>query len=217
MKAVWSLAALFTLLFMSGSALARQPFQQAAFPDVPTDHPNYEAIDYLRLNNIIQGYPDGTFGPGLRINRAEFVKIVTSPFIISAVRVNNCVKENIDDADPTVFFPDVPREAWFAAPVCAAKVMNFVGGYPDFTFKPANYISFVEAAKILTRVFFGSIAEGEVWYEPFVRKLADVGSIPPSISGLDVKITRGEMAEMIYRLKAQKTGKTSLMYEDLSQ
>ena len=46
------------------------------FGDVEYGDANYQAISYLQDANIVKGYEDGTFKPGNKINRAEFLKIV---------------------------------------------------------------------------------------------------------------------------------------------
>jgi len=46
------------------------------FPDVLTDAWFAEYVGYAQDNNIVGGYPDGTFGPGRSITRAEVAKIV---------------------------------------------------------------------------------------------------------------------------------------------
>lgn len=44
------------------------------FPDVPTDHWAYDAIQQLAEAGIIQGYPDGTFGGKRAMTRYEFAE-----------------------------------------------------------------------------------------------------------------------------------------------
>lgn len=51
---------------------------QEKFSDVADDHPYAEAIQFLRDQNIINGYADNTFRPGQTISRAEAVKIILS-------------------------------------------------------------------------------------------------------------------------------------------
>ena len=47
------------------------------FTDVTTGHDNYVAIKYLKENELIEGYEDGSFKPLKKINRAEALKIIT--------------------------------------------------------------------------------------------------------------------------------------------
>lgn len=52
------------LLTMIGSAFALPALAQDNFPDVPENHWAYEAIENLKREGILVGYPDGTFkGP----------------------------------------------------------------------------------------------------------------------------------------------------------
>lgn len=194
------------------------PFTQKPFSDVPETSPNYDAIEYLRQNNVIRGYQDGTFKPDSRINRAEFLQLITNPFLINATRLQECVREEISGREMDyVFYTDVQKDDWFAPAVCLSTVQKIINGYPDKTFRPGNYVSFVEAAKIIGNVFSFSVTEkqGESWYEPYVRKLSDRNAIPTSIGSLSETITRGEMAEMIYRLKTNLTTKQSRAAEAL--
>jgi len=184
----------------NGSGLMNNIF--ATFGDVPSTHPNYEAINYIQSQNIVDGYPDGTFRPDNLINRAEFTKIISEAYFKGQANGSNC-------------FPDVGTE-WFAKYVCFDKISNFIAGYPDGNFKPANNINFVEIAKILVNVKgFMVTPDPNTWYKPYVEKLAEFNDVPISITSFNQKVTRGEMAEMIYRLKANITNKPSKTYEEL--
>ena len=48
----------------------------ADFPDVPADAWFATYVGYAQINDVVGGYPDGTFGPGNNITRAEVAKIV---------------------------------------------------------------------------------------------------------------------------------------------
>lgn len=174
----------------------------ATFGDVPATHPNSEAISYVQSKNIVEGYSDGTFRPDSLINRAEFTKIIIEAYYHGQSTGSNC-------------FPDVGRE-WFAKYVCFSKNRNFISGYPDGNFKPANYINFVEVAKILVNVKGTAITpDSETWYRPYVEKLAELKAIPETVTHLNQNVTRGEMAEMIYRLIENVTDKPSQNLQSL--
>ena len=202
-----------SMLLMSGMAFAQDTtFSQKPFTDVPANSAGYEGIEYLRSHNVIKGYADGTYKPDTRINRAEFVMLVTNPFILDTNDMNECLKTHIPEDMETVFFPDVAKSVWYAAPVCFATVSNIVDGYPDGTFRPGESINFVEAAKIISNVFSIQVkdeADGEFWYRPYVQSLSDLHAIPTSITRFDQILTRGEMAEILYRLKADRMDKAS--------
>ena len=71
-----------------------------------------------------------------------------------------------------------------------------------------NEINFVEAAKIITIAFDLTLIEADIWYEPYVEALENKGAVPESIQAFDQFITRGEMSEIIYRLRAEIIGET---------
>lgn len=179
------------------------------FNDVPATHANFDAIAYVKDEGVVQGYPDGTFRPDQPINRAEFVKII--------VEAKEFPLGNFAGVSQYMDFSDVEYSGWVGPYVVAARMNFIIEGYPDGTFKAANNINFVEAAKIIAISFELPYAEGAVWYEGYVRALADKNTIPTSIAHFDQLITRGEMAEMIWRLKAEVTGKESQAYDVLSQ
>lgn len=216
MRTIFSLV-LGTLLSVS-TASAATPFTTKPFTDVAESHLNYEAIEYLRQNNVIRGYPDGTFKPESRINRAEFLQLITNPFLLNTTRLNECVREEIQGKDlKHVFYSDVDPDDWYAAAVCLSTVQKIINGYPDGTFRPARDVSFVEAAKMIANVFAFSIAEepDEAWYMPYVEQLSKKSAIPTTVNSFSESITRGEMAEMIYRLKANVTTKQTRAAEGL--
>ena len=77
-------------------------------------------------------------------------------------------------------------------------------------------VFFVEAAKISTRVFALDVAtETGDWYRPYVERLDELNAIPTTVSRFAQELTRGEMAEIVYRLKTDDRTKTSMSYGDL--
>lgn len=211
---------LISFLFFGSTALAQQDtaFSQNPFTDVPVNSTYYQSIEYLRTQNVLKGYLDGTFRPDTRINRAEFVHFVVNPFILDTNNMSACLKTNVPDTTGTVFFSDVARDSWYAADVCFAKMNSIIDGYPNGTYGPANSINFVEAAKIICNVFSLDIQNretGEFWYRPFVQRLSDLHAIPVSIRRFDQTMTRGEMAEIVYRLKMNDASKASSIISNL--
>lgn len=167
---------------------------------------------------MLKGYLDGTFKPDTRINRAEFVKFIVNPLILDANNLSACLRTHVPDPLQTVFFPDVRKDAWYATEVCFAKVSHLIDGYPDGTYRPASSINFVEAAKIISNVFSLQIENdetGEFWYRPYVRRLSELHAIPVTIKRFDQKLTRGEMAEIVYRLKADREDKASASFSGI--
>ncbi len=181
-------------------------FAGMAFQDIAQDYPYNEAVANLKLSGVVKGYSNGNFLPDTTINRAEFMKILMGSLVASP-KGHDC-------------FHDVKSE-WFAPYVCAAKEKGIIQGYPDDTFRPGLNISVVEASKVLVRAYALKDAEamqknGEPWYKPYVVTLQNLKAIPVSIDYPEKKITRGEMAEMTWRVKDQITGKSSKTFASLT-
>lgn len=176
---------------------------ETTFTDLESDDPSKTAIEWMKTNGIVEGYPDGSFQSTNPINRAEFMKIV--------------VESMTDEATGSSCFTDVADE-WFAKYVCHGKTLGLVSGYPDGSFQPANEINFAEASKIITKaldITGAEISSDDPWYREYVEPLGELSAIPTSISDLDKSIARGEMAEVIWRVEEGQTELDSLKYEEL--
>lgn len=178
---------------------------QSTFSDVSEMQLNREAIEYLKEHKVVEGYETGDYKPENRINRAEFIKIIVS--------------SQVDNPTGSNCFPDVKNE-WFAKYVCTAKKLGWVQGNPDGTFKPGDYINFAEASKIITKSLNveTDITEtnGE-WFAGFVKGLEKKKAIPTTVQFFDKDLSRGEMAEVIWRLEEKVEDKVSLDYESITQ
>ncbi len=110
------------------------------FTDVTPQSDNSEAIAYLKENEIINGYDDGSFKPENTLNRAELLKIL--------------VESGGYNTDPETHkdcFTDVGSD-WYAEYACYAKEEGWVNGYGDGSFKPSQEVTKSEAIKMLVEV-----------------------------------------------------------------
>lgn len=184
------------------------------FSDVNSSSANYQAINYLKEQAVVNGYGDGTFKPLNKINRAEFLKIVME----ASENLNTKSLELAPHDGLTNCFSDV-KDQWFASYVCVASKSNLVKGYADGTFKPESEINFAEASKIIANVMALDIstAEEAVWYKPYVQALSDKSAIPDDVAGFTYNITRGQMSEMIWRVKTTPYYVKSVGYDTLQR
>ncbi|BAB75307.1 DUF1565 domain-containing protein [Anabaena sp. FACHB-709] len=106
--------------------------QGTAFTDVATNYWAKGYIEALASQNIIAGFPDGTFRPNEPVTRAQFATIITKALTPQAKR--NAIN-----------FRDVSSNFWAFAAIQAAYRSQFVSGYPDGTFKPQQEIPRVQA------------------------------------------------------------------------
>lgn len=174
----------------------------SSFSDVGDDYLNYGAIEYLYDKGVISGYPDGSFKPDQTINRAEALKMVM------------LATDKAGDTEQEIDFPDVSKEDWFYEYVTKAVETELVEGYEDGTFKPANNINVAESIKIILLAFDQKIGnpptqnpypdvETSNWYATYALYAKNKQFIESGDDGLlhaEEDITRGEFAEIIYRL-----------------
>lgn len=172
---------------------------EGTFEDVPSTAAYADAIEYLRSREIISGYKDNTYRPERTVNRAEFVKVLTK-LLISPNDIDECVRTDRSR------FSDVPMTSWFAPFVCAAKKEGLIDGATGTTFRPSDTINIAEASKILSTAFHlqSETSDSSLWYRPYVTALADADVIPVEVKATGESLTRGVMAEMLWRLKEGK-------------
>jgi parallel beta-helix repeat protein len=108
------------------------PGGPVAFKDVPANYWAKAYIEALASQNIIAGFPDGTFKPNDPVTRAQFATIVTKALTPANKRA-------------AIKFKDVPSNFWANAAIQSAYQSEFVSGYPDGTFKPQQQIPRVQA------------------------------------------------------------------------
>ncbi len=100
--------------------------------------------------------------------------------------------------------------------ICYAKFLHLIDGYPDGSFRPNQEITVAEASKIIANAFNLSSGESSTpWYRGYVMALASKNALPRTITRFDQKITRGEMGEIIYRLKSGNTKLPAKTYAEL--
>lgn len=185
---------------------SKQPFD-----DVATSHPNQEAVAYLKTEGVVQGYDDGTFLPDYTINRAEFLKIV--------------IAATVKESKGEKCFKDVKNE-WYAKYICTAKEKGIVEGYSDGFFRPGQNINFAEGSKMIVKAFGlkesgaqnkqKQMEKNDIWFKKFVETLQGEKAIPVSIDYAEKKLTRGEMSEITWRLKADIETKPTKTFGSLT-
>lgn len=188
-----------------------------SFSDVTQDYPYYQAIEFLKQEGVITGYPDGTFKPNQVVNRAEALKI-----ILNAKKIPTNINSSVS-------FIDVPKSEWFAQYVDTAKTLGFVSGNPDGTFAPNRTVNKVEYLKMLLLAYevkfvnyqppkeplYTDTSDSGQWYIPYLDFAKNVNLILPNTGGAiepDKGLSRGEVADITYKLMIiVKGGPTQLL------
>ena len=106
--------------------------QTTQFSDVGANYWAQPYIEQLAAEEIIAGFPDGTFKPDQAVTRAQFAAVVRQAFNQARTR-----------SAPS--FGDVPSSYWANQAIADAYAQGFLSGYPNGTFRPEQQIPRVQA------------------------------------------------------------------------
>lgn len=184
-----------------GASLRGQTLSpDASFPDVGIDTPYGGAAAFLRLRDIVSGFPDGNFKPQEPVNRAQAAKML----LLGSRRP---ITRDI----PPHFAFDVPTKAWFAPYIVSSKQQGIMNGYDNGTFRPEQNIVRSEFFKMLSIAFHLQAkqksnytdVERASWYAYYADTAETYGALLPDGSQTfqgDRVVTRGEAAFAIARI-----------------
>ncbi|MFD2707008.1 S-layer homology domain-containing protein [Salibacterium lacus] len=130
----------------SAAAAVPADVQQAdaaeSFSDVSNDYWASESIQRLADEGIINGYPDGTYGPGEEINRGQVASLLVKAFDLET---NENAESSYDDLNDDSYFTPVAE---------AVTEAGYITGREDGTmFAPGMELSREQMATILVRAF----------------------------------------------------------------
>ncbi len=184
-----------------GSLLSVQPVFAAE-----TDRA--DAIRYVRENKIMADYQDGGFHPDAYVSRIDFTVTVVDA-LYAGEDFAGCFRNIASRLPPdfTKLYADAPKDSWFAKHLCVAMHAGLVNGNKDGSFMPYRAITVGEASKIMAKsyglLYPSKLPTGRPWYESSMLALSLHGAIDFQTDAFRA-ITRGEMAEMFYRLRSQE-------------
>ncbi|WP_018923086.1 N-acetylmuramoyl-L-alanine amidase [Salsuginibacillus kocurii] len=141
---VLAMALVLSPLFIESSGQQKTAEAGTNYSDVQPSQ--QDAIQRLSDQNIISGYPDGTFRPNQEVTRAEAVSMLGRVLGFSSSGSS---------------FPDVDSNHYASGHIAGAVEEGIVAGYPDGTFRPTQTVSRAEMAIFLTRGFNLSDEGGE--------------------------------------------------------
>ncbi|OGJ56997.1 hypothetical protein A3H22_03625 [Candidatus Peribacteria bacterium RIFCSPLOWO2_12_FULL_55_15] len=201
---------------MLPAAIALAQASQQSFADVPSNHPAYQAVEYLKVQGIISGYSDGAFRPDKNVNRAEAVKIIVAP-LIAAGELPKLTAAT---------YGDVPIEAWFAPYIEIARAkLGIVDGPPKTTVfygeRPVKKAEFLKMLLLAHKVDPGAFGEirlplaldvtnPDEWYYPYMRYAITASVTMVSSDGLLApgrELTRADVAIFLHRLLMYREGR----------
>jgi len=125
-------------MILLGLGIELQPMLDLGFPDTSNQQWYSDFIGTAVNHGIAKGYPDGTFGPGNTVNRAEYLKI-----LLGSARI---APDSVDESP----YADVSVNAWFAPFVNYSKLKNI---FPvKNLFEGAKGVTRAEVAETLYRL-----------------------------------------------------------------
>ncbi|NMF63898.1 S-layer homology domain-containing protein [Brasilonema octagenarum] len=88
-------------------------------------------VEALHKNNLMNGFPDGTFRPEAPITRAEYADVIARSFQLpSGKKIRK--------------FTDVKRSFWASSAIERAASMEFISAFPDGTFRPMQNLTRIQ-------------------------------------------------------------------------
>ncbi|MDL2288186.1 S-layer homology domain-containing protein, partial [Oscillospiraceae bacterium OttesenSCG-928-F05] len=108
------------------------------------------SVSTMASAGVLKGYPDGTFGPGRQITRAEFAAIVSRLYP--------------RDSGGERLFGDTAGH-WGEAEINKVAGLGWINGYPDGTFRPDAAITRAEVTAIVNRLLIRRVGSEEDFCE----------------------------------------------------
>lgn len=180
----------------------------AGFSDVKTTNKYCTAIKWVKDEGIFKGYADGTFGVNSQIARVELLKVIMEALGIKT-----------QAAAGNLGFIDVTPGLWYMPYIQAAKGLGIANGDAGKnTIRPYDSTQRVEALKMIFEAMKSAGAIGQIngqcsgsypdvlvnsWYGKYVCEadsLEVYDTTAGEYFGIDTLSTRGEVAEVLYRL-----------------
>jgi len=168
------------------------------FSDVLSNHWAGSYIINLANRAVVSGYPDGSFRPDEKVTRAEFV-----------VMLGKAMGWELPASTTTPSFSDVGQNIWAWRFIDVARARGVAGGYHDNTFRPNDFITRAEIAKIMAGVLdllAGSSGLTDInasWAKDYINVCVEAGIVlgyPDSTFRPNGPATRAEAAKMIVGL-----------------
>jgi len=182
-----------TIVFADETAAAKK-----GFSDVANDQVYSDAVEVLSNLKVINGYPDGTFGPDKNVTRAEFTAML--------MRVLNLGNSGAATAAglPFTDVEDTNSDISWAIPnINTAYGMGVINGYEDLTFRPSANVAFEEAVKmIVCTLGYGTNVDTSTspWYANYIAIANQIGvtKTATEIGAVETPASRACIAQLLY-------------------
>ena len=129
--------------------------EEPTFPDVPSDHWAYSSVEYAAANNVVEGYPGGSYQPAWQVTRAQMAVFIARSIVTPTGEVGLEPYE----APEVPTFNDVLADYWTYKHVEYLAEQAIVEGYPDYfgpdlnAYLPLNVVTRDQMAVYIKRAF----------------------------------------------------------------
>ena len=113
--------------------------------DVAENHWAKSFIDKALEKGIISSYPDGTFRPDHKVNRAELAMLIQQ-FMVKAYDDRSIETKHFGDASP---FADVLNTSPVFNAIMVVSTRGVMTGMDDGTFRPLDVVSGAQSLNII--------------------------------------------------------------------
>ncbi len=120
---------------------------QPTFPDVPATHWAYRYVEYAYDEEIVEGYPEGVYGPEQELDRGQMAAFVARGLAGGETALSSYTPPELAS------FPDVQPDAWMYRYVEYIKERQVVTGYDDGQYHPEVICARDQMAVYLARAF----------------------------------------------------------------
>lgn len=155
-----------------------------------------DVTQIVKALGIMQGYPDGSFGYGDLLTRAQFAKVavMASPY-----------RDMAGSSSKTSPFSDVKSSHWSASYVAVAAKNGLVKGYSNGFFYPERNVLYEQAVAVCLRLLGYKDEELTGGYPNGQLNMANSIGLSDAVGGVRGKpLTREATARLIYNLLAAK-------------
>lgn len=198
-------------IFLAGTLAFSSVSPALAATSTIESGPYQTAISYVQESGILSPMSDGLMHPELPISRQDVVVSVVRDVYTNDIRPD-CF-DRISGNLPATFshlFTDVSLSNAQAKEICVGMFVGLVEGQKDGSFVPQASANLVDVAKVVTKAYGIAplpslrIQSGIPWHEPFWFALAKRNAIPETVKSRNSMLTRGEFAEILYRIKDER-------------
>ena len=186
------------------------------FPDIQPGTDGEWARFYIeqcagRIPLVVQGYPNGDYGPSNTVTRDAMAAFTRRAM-------------GIDQISWQGTFPDVSASHWAVGDIEALAEAGVVGGYPDGRYHPSWAVTRAQMAVFVTRArsyesptvtadVFPDVRVGH-WADAQIQACVDHGVVngyPDGFYRPSQVVSRAEMAVFVYRAFIQPTGEVVVL------